>query len=80
MSVRLMFRCVEKGEVGYDTAYSTAKVRFQAQYADTPEAKAFYASTPTGSLEFGTVNKEAAAQLEIGKDYYITIEAAAAGR
>lgn len=35
------------------------------------ENKAFFASTPTGSIELGAVNLEAANQFELNKEYYI---------
>ena len=37
------------------------------------ENEAFFKATPGGTLEFWTVNKEAAAQLQQGKAYYIDI-------
>jgi hypothetical protein len=35
------------------------------------ENKEFYKYSPSGSIELGTVNEGAAAQFEIGKEYYI---------
>ncbi len=37
----------------------------------TPENKAFFSSTPTGQIEFATVNAEAAKQFELNKSYYV---------
>jgi hypothetical protein len=35
------------------------------------ENKKFFASTPTGKIELGTINLESAQQIELNKDYYI---------
>jgi hypothetical protein len=35
------------------------------------ENKSFYAATPSGTIELGTVNEEAAKQFELGKAYYV---------
>lgn len=37
----------------------------------TDENKKFFASTPTGAIELGTVNVEAAKQFELNKPYYV---------
>lgn len=36
----------------------------------------FWQASPSGSIEFGWINEEAAKQLVIGKEYYIDITAA----
>lgn len=35
------------------------------------ENKSFFASTPSGSIELGTINIEAAKQFELNKAYYV---------
>ena len=35
------------------------------------ENKQFFAYTPYGTVDFGTVNAEAAKQFEVGKEYYV---------
>ena len=35
------------------------------------ENKKFFASTPSGAIELGTVNLEAAKQFELNKSYYV---------
>lgn len=35
------------------------------------ENKKFFAATPSGSINLGTINPEAAAQFEPGKEYYV---------
>lgn len=41
------------------------------------ENAAFFKYTPSGKLELGTINPAAAAQLEVGKEYYLDIAPAA---
>lgn len=38
---------------------------------DTEENKNFFKWTPSGKIEIGILNPEAAKQFEIGKEYYI---------
>jgi hypothetical protein len=40
------------------------------------ENKSFFASTPSGSIELGTINVEAAKQFELNKNYYVDFTAA----
>ncbi len=35
------------------------------------ENKKFFASTPSGQIELGTVNAEAVAQFQLGGEYYV---------
>jgi len=35
------------------------------------ENKEFYKNSPSGSIELGTVNEDAAAQFEVGQEYYV---------
>lgn len=37
------------------------------------ENKRFFKYTPSGSLQFSTVNADAAKQLEVGQEYYVDI-------
>lgn len=41
------------------------------------EDKRFYASTPTGSIELGVLNKEAGDRFELGATYYVDFTKAA---
>jgi hypothetical protein len=50
------------------------EAEFQAVTGDTAENKAFFASTPTGSLRFAAVNGD---KFEVGKDYYLDLSIAA---
>lgn len=42
------------------------------------ENTAFWRATPSGEVKLGTVNPEAWAQFELGKEYYLDFSAAAA--
>ena len=42
---------------------------------DDENAK-FYAATPSGHIELATVNANAAAEFELGKQYYVTFDKA----
>lgn len=35
------------------------------------ENKAFFEATPSGSIELGTINADAAAAFDLGKEYYV---------
>jgi hypothetical protein len=65
--VRAKFICVsvENGTVNMYPVTSGSK-----------ENERFYKYTPAGSLSLSTVNEEALAQFEQGKEYYIDISAA----
>lgn len=52
-------------------------ITFSAVYSGSEENKQFFAATPGGSFSFYTVNKTAADQFEMGKEYYFDISAAA---
>lgn len=46
---------------------------FNPVYSGSEENKKFFKSTPGGIFQFHTINAEAAAQFEIGKEYYVDI-------
>jgi hypothetical protein len=46
---------------------------FNAVTSGSEENKQFFKYTPGGIFQFYTINAEAAAQFEIGKEYYIDI-------
>ena len=89
--VRLKFHCHQKTqqvgtryrqpteeEPGGYVQCLTGGVRLSAVTNNDPgeDSKAFYEATPTGNLEFQTINEEASAMFEPGASYYITIEKA----
>ena len=61
----------EKTSKHYDK--TVANLTFVPVYAGSEENKAFFASTPTLQLSFGTVNGDAAAMFQIGKEYYLDL-------
>ncbi len=81
MSVRLLFRVTEKKELinqsgGTEKMGSvTLSPCYPAPNAPNyEEQQTFYKWTPSGKIEFATINESALASLELGKDYYITIQ------
>lgn len=47
-------------------------IRLQPVYDDgNPENKAFYAATPSGSIELGVVTAEAGSHFELEQSYYV---------
>ncbi len=77
MVVRAKFRVGSiKRYLAYNekTQKSDLEVQTIEMYVVTdgsPENKAFFAFTPSGRIELGTVNKEAAAQFELNGEYYV---------
>lgn len=69
--VRAKFRCVNK-----ETLTEGFKVNLQPVTYGSEENEKFFRYTPFGMLEMGTINAEAAAQFEVGKEYYIDISEA----
>lgn len=82
MSVRLLFRVMEKKEILNNVtggAEKMGQVTLRPVYPakDAPnyeEQASFYKWTPAGQIEFATINESALASLELGKSYYVTIQ------
>lgn len=73
MKVRCKFKCTEKKTfVGWGSNLLHGYI-FQPVTDGSEENKKFFAATPTGRLEVGTVLVDA---FEPGKDYYLDIEEA----
>lgn len=53
----------DKGHIG--------TVKLQPVTSGSPENAAFYEATPCGEILLGTINKEALAQFEIGREFYV---------
>ena len=66
MSVRAKFK-VEQ----VTRTVSWAEVKLQPVTSGSDENKQFYRWTPGGSIHLATINPEAAAQFEPGKEFYI---------
>lgn len=82
MAVRCKMTCTRVADVrthGWYTKNGDGKLselRFSAVTGGSEEDLAFFASTPSASLEFLTANPAAAAEFEPGATYYVTIERA----
>ena len=77
--MRAKFRCVR---VSLEEGWGTRKdgtsgqmpmktVRLVPVMNASEENKAFFAATPSGSIELGILNPSAAEWFEVGKEYYI---------
>lgn len=62
MQVRAKFTC---------THASDGSISLQAVVGDSPENKAFFNATPSGSISMGVVNPAAAEQFKPGAEYYV---------
>ena len=73
--VRCKMSLVERQEYRVYGDKVLVGLKFQVVTASdkSEEDRRFHDATPTGSLEFGTVNYAAANGLEIGKTYYVDV-------
>ncbi|MBR9900420.1 MAG: hypothetical protein GYB19_10220 [Rhodospirillales bacterium] len=72
MSVRCKFKCDTKIETehGYEVGFCPVT-------SGSAENESFFKWTPYGELKFGTLNKEASDQFEVGKEYYLDLSVSA---
>lgn len=78
MSVKLKFQVVEhtqRKHWGGGVAI-IGSVKLSPVTGGSDENKSFYESTPSGSIEFGTINEAALKSLPVGAEVYITLEVA----
>ena len=68
MTVRAKFKCESKTQFVGGQSIKMVPVTH-----GSPENEKFFKYTPYGNMEIGTINDEAAAQIEPGKEYYIDI-------
>lgn len=69
MTTRCKAKCVSVTKsAGFNGHLFVYGAKFNPCYGDTPENKAFFAATPSLSIEVGTA---AADVFEVGKDYYV---------
>jgi len=66
-------RCKFKLESIKRTASNGASIEMTPVASGSEENKQFFKWTPSGRIEFATVNEAAIEKLEIGKEYYIDI-------
>ena len=48
-----------------------SQIMLRAVYSGSEENKRFFKYTPAGTVQLATVNAAAAAQFEVGKEYYL---------
>ncbi len=73
MSVRCKFSCMNKVDNP-----DGVEVTFAPVTSGSEENEKFFKYTPWGELKFGTINKAAADQFEIGAEYYLDLTPTAA--
>lgn len=75
MSVRAKFFCSQKGEVasapGTSDHNKNVNIVLNPVNGKSEENEQFFKYTPSGRIEISVVNPSAAAQFEVGKEYYI---------
>ncbi len=76
--VRCKFTCTNKEEANAGKPEDGYRITMHPVSSGSPENEAFFKYTPWGNFEFGTINKYAADQIEVGKEYYIDISPAPA--
>lgn len=54
------------------------RIKMNPVVSGSAENASFFKYTPSGNLEIGTINPEAAAGLEVGQEYYLDISPALA--
>ena len=73
MSVRAKFKVesIERRKHWDRTKGEVHTVRLSPVVGGSTENEQFYAATPGGSMELGTVSDDAAKNFELGAEYYI---------
>lgn len=77
MSVRAKFKCESIERSRWQDGKEVHTVKLSPVYGGSEENKKFYAASPCGKIELGTLNPEAAAAFELGKSYYVDFTPAA---
>ena len=67
-TTRCKFHCFEVSKVEGSRPHIHEKAKLSPVYSGSPENESFFASTPCGSIEVGTV---AEGVFVIGKDYFV---------
>lgn len=72
MTVRAKFQVVSISQsAGWGEHKRIFTVRLSPVTGGSDENKAFYAATPSGSIELGTVNADVGDQFAIGQAFYV---------
>lgn len=69
--VRAKFECTHKVQ-----DVNGWMITFKPVTSGSAENEKFYKYTPSGGLDIGTINDDAADQFEVGKEYYLDISPA----
>jgi hypothetical protein len=69
MPVRAKFRVNSKSEPSSEG--DVANISLGAVYDGSEENKRFFKYTPSGQIQMGTINAEAANQFEVGDEFYV---------
>lgn len=56
-----------------------ATIKLSPVTSGSEENKQFYAATPTGNIELGTINQQAAEQFELDAEFYVDFTKVAQG-
>jgi hypothetical protein len=54
-----------------DPEHGGVTIKLTAVTSGSPENAQFFAYTPSGAISLSTVNTNASAQFEVGKEYYV---------
>lgn len=80
MAVKLKFQVIEQTTRKHWNQSAgnglIGSVKLSPVTGGSDENKAFYEATPSGSIEFGTINEAALRSLPVGAEVYVTIEVA----
>lgn len=75
MSVRAKFKVqsIELTESYHQKGETLTTINMSPVFSNDPESEnhKFWHASPSGILKLGTINPEAAAQFELGKEYYL---------
>lgn len=73
--VRAKFFCSQKGEAastqGTSDLNKWVNIMLNPVHGNNEENAQFFKNTPNGRIELSVVNPAAAAQFEVGKEYYV---------
>lgn len=79
MSVKAKFKVNSiEHRTGFGPNKVVATIKLSPVYSSDPESEngKFYAATPSGNIELGTINEEASKQFILDKEYFVTFEEA----
>lgn len=65
-TVRAKFKVTEVSQTEYGE-----RIKLSPVTGGSPENESFFKWTPSGSIEMGTINTDAAKAFEVGKSFYV---------